>query len=107
MPEHTQLVADMSRATTRVTSPKGTQTQIFLIFFRRFWGPGPVPEASPGLGIEFPVKNARFGCVCVELCHFSAFSKVLESCEPLFADLGILFFGFQTWEELLKGSERV
>ena len=60
--------------------------------------PGPVPEASPGLGIEFPVKNAGFGCVSVELCHFLSFLKALESCEPLFDDLGFLFFDFETWE---------
>ena len=82
---------------TRVTSPKGAKTRIF-IFFRRFWAPRPCPRPSPGLEVQFPVKNAGFGCVCVELCHFSSFSKVLESCEPLFADLGFLFFDFETWE---------
>ena len=28
--------------------------------------------------------------------------KVLNSCRPLFDDLGTLFFDFQIWEELLK-----
>ena len=46
----------------------------------------------------YPVKNDGFGCVCVELSHFSSFLKVLESCEPLFDDLGFLFFDFETWE---------
>ena len=27
-------------------------------------------------------------------------------CEPLSGDLGFLFYDFQTWEEVLKGSER-
>ena len=50
-----------------------------------------MPKDSPGLEVEFPVKNGRFGCVCVELCHFSSFLPGLESCEPLFDDLGPLF----------------
>ena len=33
--------------------------------------------------------------------------KVLESCEPLFDDLGYLFFDFETLEELLKGFGKV
>ena len=31
----------------------------------------------------------------------------LEGCEPLFDDLGSLFYVFETREELLKGFERV
>ena len=38
-------------------NPKnGPKRQILHIFWY-FLGPGLVPEASPGLGIEFPVKN--------------------------------------------------
>ena len=47
----------------------------FFRFFDVFEGPGPCPRPSPGLGIQFPVKNDGFGCVCVELCHFSSFLK--------------------------------
>ena len=39
--------------------------------------------------------------------HFLSFLEVLECCEPLFEDLGFLSFDFETWEELLKGFERV
>ena len=44
---------------------RGPKNVVFLHFefCLYFWGPGPVPEASPGLGIEFPVKNDGFGCV--------------------------------------------
>ena len=75
-----------------------SQNHIFFIFFYIFSAPGPIPEPSPGLEVQFPVKNAGFGCVCVELSHFSSFLTCLESCEPLFDDLGFLFFDFETWE---------
>ena len=45
--------------------------------------------------------------VSQKLLHVSSIWLGLESCEPLFDDLGALFFDFQTWEELLKGFERV
>ena len=82
---------------TRVTSPGGLKPA-FFVFFRRFWAPGLVSEPSPGLEVQFPVKNVGFGCVCVELSHFSSFSTCLQSCEPLFDDLEFLFFDFETWE---------
>ena len=46
--------------------------------FRRFRDPGLVPESSPGLEVQFPVKNAGFGCVFAALLHFSPFLKSLE-----------------------------
>ena len=36
--------------------PKGAKTT-FFIFYQGFEGLGLVSEPSPGLGIEFPVKN--------------------------------------------------
>ena len=74
-------------------SAKGIKTFIFLIF-RGFEGPGPCPRPSPGLGIEFPVKNAEFGCVFDELLHFSSFLRSLEMfCAfwKCFARLGTVF----------------
>ena len=50
----------------QTATKKRTKIEILYVFLY-FLGPGPVPEASPGLGIEFPVKNAGFGCVCVEI----------------------------------------
>ena len=32
-------------------------------------------KASPGLEVQFPVKNDRFGCVCAELFNFLLFSE--------------------------------
>ena len=72
--------------------------------FHIFSGPGLVPKPSPGLEVQFPVKNAGFGCVCVELCHFSSFLKVLESCEAIFAYLGTPFYDFQTWEGFFEAK---
>ena len=69
------------------------------MIFCHFLDPGAVPEASPGLEVQFPVKNIWFGCVFGELLYFSSFLKVLESCKPLFAYLGTPFHDFQTWEE--------
>ena len=60
--------------TTRVTSPKGAKTTIFYIVS----GPGLVPKASPGLEVQFPVKNVGFGCVFAELRPLSSFLKSLE-----------------------------
>ena len=35
---------------------------------------------------------------------FSSFLKSLESCEPLFDDLGFLFFDFQIWEGFFEAK---
>ena len=51
------------------------------------------------------MPNRVFGCVFAELCHFLSVLKGLEDCEPLFAYLETLFYDFQTWEKVLKGSE--
>ena len=76
-------------------------------FFKGFWVLGPCPRPCPGLGIEFPMPDGIFGCVFAELCNFLWFLPGLESCEPLFDDLGFLFYDFQTWEGLLKRFEKV
>ena len=41
------------------------------------------------------------------LFNCSSFLKGLEKCETLLNVLGTLLFDLQTWEELLKGCERV
>ena len=45
----------------------------FPNIFYGFGTPGPCPRPSPGLGVQFPVKNAGFGCVFAELRPFSMF----------------------------------
>ena len=57
-------------------APKGPQKNyvyFFVAILCYFLNPGPVPEASWGLDIEFPVKNAWFGCVIAEIRSFSSF----------------------------------
>ena len=58
--------------------PGNDAQMYFFHIFSYFSGPGPVPEASPGLEVRFPVKNAGFGCVFAELRHFSSFLETLN-----------------------------
>ena len=61
-------------------------------FFQRFGALGPCPRPSPGLDIEFPVQNECFGCGLAELFNFLSVLLGWPSCEPLFDDLGALFY---------------
>ena len=65
-------------------APKGLKP-LFSNFFRRFRAAGPFPKPSPSLEVEFPVRSSFFLC-------FSSFLPGLESREPLFEDLGCLFY---------------
>ena len=80
--------------------PKGQILHIFLYFL----GPGLVPKPSPGLGIEFPVKNAGFGCVFAELQPCSSFLKSLEQFQVFWSDGGGMCSGWMgegAWAEVL------
>ena len=59
------------------------------------------------LASNFPSKMQNFDAYVSSCCLFPLFLKVLESCKPLFDDLAFLFHDFETWEELLKGFEKV
>ena len=92
------LCLELRQRKRRLPVPK---TNIFK-FIGRFRDLGQVPKPSPGLEVAFTtsIKNVWFGYVYVELFYFLLSLKYLESCKPLFDDLGTLFCDFQTWEAL-------
>ena len=89
-------------------APKGLWPA-FLIFFCRFWDPGLVPKPSPGLEVQFPIKNVRFGFVFAELRSFPWFLKsfaCFACCWTCFACFCACFACFETLIFLILDPKR-